>query len=98
MEAQKRVTHSPGSVRCTEEGPSEPQLKRMSRSWPSGVEGRESLPGGENKKGVRESGEQVESDVPGLVILWVESPEMKPERQIVGRFYGGLSPFLGAWA
>lgn len=56
------------------------------------------MPGGENKKGVRESGEQVESDVPGLVILWVESPEMKPERQIVGRFYGGLSPFLGAWA
>lgn len=41
------MAHSPGSVGCIEVGPSEPGLKRMSRSLPSGIEERKSLPDGE---------------------------------------------------
>lgn len=55
MEAPTKVAHSPGSVGCTEEQPSEPSLKRKSRSLPSGIEERKSSPGGENRMGVRES-------------------------------------------
>lgn len=30
--------------------------------------------------------EQVKLDLPGHTILWVEWPDVKPERQVVGRF------------
>lgn len=57
-EAQKKVAYFPGCVGCSEGGLSEPSLKRMSRSLPSGIEERKSLPGGENRKGVKRSREE----------------------------------------
>lgn len=65
--------NSAGSVGCIEEVPSEPNLKRMSRSLLSRVEERENSPGGENRTGVKGSlRAQVKWDMPGRVSLWAE--------------------------
>lgn len=83
----EKEAYSPGSPGCTAEGLSEPSLNRMSRSLPSGIEG--------GRACQVEKTERVcdrESEGAGKVraawhtILWVEWPDVKPERQVVGQF------------